>query len=216
MINMQEASDLREKVVNNRNIIQSTFSDIHHKANTELLSELRLFLRKPIEYATLYLCPNCYSYCLSFKDSTIQLHVLVPFSIHFNDPGHARQHSNSYILAIHILSSVITKWYIYLLSQVTCLTWVFVTMFICRYISSYVRCRKPLHVVHICSELDPIVSCGSLSTYVAGVSCAVQGKGNLVEVILPKYAISLPLPNLWYNNTTACLIDQLDTKVSML
>jgi len=122
MINMQEASDLREKVVNNRNIIQSTFSDIHHKANTELLSELRLFLRKPIEYATLYLCPNCYSYCLSFKDSTIQLHVLVPFSIHFNDPGHARQHSNSYILAIHILSSVITKWYIYLLSQVTCLT----------------------------------------------------------------------------------------------
>jgi len=95
MINMQEASDLREKVVNNRNIIQSTFSDIHHKANTELLSELRLFLRKPIE--------------------------------------------------------------------------------------------KPLHVVHICSELEPIASCGSLSTYVAGVSCAVQGKGNLVEVIMPKY-----------------------------
>ncbi|RLN07070.1 putative starch synthase 4, chloroplastic/amyloplastic isoform X2 [Panicum miliaceum] len=95
MINMQEASDLREKVVNNRSIIESTFSDIHHKPNTELLSELRLFLRKPIE--------------------------------------------------------------------------------------------KPLHVVHICSELDPIASCGSLSTYVAGVSCAVQGKGNLVEVILPKY-----------------------------
>ncbi|CAL5020128.1 unnamed protein product [Urochloa decumbens] len=46
---------------------------------------------------------------------------------------------------------------------------------------------KPLHVVHICSELDPIASCGSMSTYVAGVSCAVQGKGNLVEVILPKY-----------------------------
>nr|TKW42165.1 hypothetical protein SEVIR_1G365600v2 [Setaria viridis] len=95
MISMQEASDLREKVVNNRSIIQSTFSEIHHKANTELLSELRLFLRKPIE--------------------------------------------------------------------------------------------KSLHVVHICSELDPISSCGSLSTYVAGVSCAVQGKGNLVEVILPKY-----------------------------
>ena len=117
MINMQEASDLREKVVNNRNIIQSTFSDIHHKANTELLSELRLFLRKPIEYATLYLCPNCYSYCLSFKDSTIQLHVLVPFSIHFNDPGHARQHSNSYILAIHISSSVITKLCIYFIKS---------------------------------------------------------------------------------------------------
>jgi len=95
MINMQEASDLREKVVNNRSIIGSNFSDIYHKSNTELLSELRLFLRKPIE--------------------------------------------------------------------------------------------KPLHVVHICSELEPIASCGSLSTYVAGVSCAVQGKGNLVEVIMPKY-----------------------------
>ncbi|CAL4967549.1 unnamed protein product [Urochloa decumbens] len=95
MISMQEASDLREKVVNNRSVIQGTFSEIHHKANTELLSELRLFLRKPIE--------------------------------------------------------------------------------------------KPLHVVHICTELDPIASCGSMSTYVAGVSCAVQGKGNLVEVILPKY-----------------------------
>ncbi|RCV19835.1 hypothetical protein SETIT_4G007700v2 [Setaria italica] len=78
MISMHEASDLREKVVNNRSIIQSTFSEIHHKANTELLSKLRLFLH-------------------------------------------------------------------------------------------------------------PISSCGSLSTYVASVSCAVQGKGNLVEVILPKY-----------------------------
>ncbi|CAN6252881.1 unnamed protein product [Urochloa humidicola] len=95
MISMQEASDVREKVVNNRSVIQSTFSEIRHKENTELLSELRLFLRKPIE--------------------------------------------------------------------------------------------KPLHVVHICSELDPIASCGSLSTYVAGVCCALQGKGNLVEVILPKY-----------------------------
>ncbi|CAN6274034.1 unnamed protein product [Urochloa humidicola] len=95
MISMQEASDLREKVVNNRSVIQSTFSEIRHKENTEVLSELRLFLRKPIE--------------------------------------------------------------------------------------------KPLHVVHICSELDPIASCGSLSTYVAGVCCALQGKGNLVEVILPKY-----------------------------
>lgn len=54
MINMAEASDLREKIVTNRSIIQSAFSDIHHKPNTELLSELRLFLRKPIEYATAY------------------------------------------------------------------------------------------------------------------------------------------------------------------
>ncbi|KAJ1281531.1 hypothetical protein BS78_04G313100 [Paspalum vaginatum] len=92
---VEEASDLREKVLNNRSTVQSTFSDIHLKPNTELLSELRLFLRKPIE--------------------------------------------------------------------------------------------KPLHVVHICSEMDPIASCGSLSTYVASLSCEIQRNGNLVEVILPKY-----------------------------
>ncbi|CAD6249043.1 unnamed protein product [Miscanthus lutarioriparius] len=95
MISMAEASDLREKVVTNRSIIQSAFSDIHHKPNTELLSELRLFLHKPIE--------------------------------------------------------------------------------------------KPLHIVHICSEMYPISSCGSLSTYVASLSCEIHKKGNLVEVILPKY-----------------------------
>nr|TKV92455.1 hypothetical protein SEVIR_9G163700v2 [Setaria viridis] len=49
MISMHEASDLSEKVVDNRSIIQSTFSEIHHKANTELLSKLRLFLRKPVD-----------------------------------------------------------------------------------------------------------------------------------------------------------------------
>ncbi|AQK55666.1 starch synthase5 [Zea mays] len=49
MISMTEASDLREKLVTNRSIIQSTFCDIHHKPNTELLSELQLFLRKPID-----------------------------------------------------------------------------------------------------------------------------------------------------------------------
>ncbi|XP_066332802.1 probable starch synthase 4, chloroplastic/amyloplastic isoform X2 [Miscanthus floridulus] len=53
MISMAEASDLREKVVTNRSIIQSAFSDIHHKPNTELLSDLRLFLRKPIEYTSI-------------------------------------------------------------------------------------------------------------------------------------------------------------------
>ncbi|KAL5669254.1 hypothetical protein ACJX0J_021475, partial [Zea mays] len=95
MISMTEASDLREKLVTNRSIIQSTFCDIHHKPNTELLSELQLFLRKPIE--------------------------------------------------------------------------------------------KPLHIVHICSEMYPVASCGPLSAYVASLSCEIQKKANLVEVILPKY-----------------------------
>ncbi|XP_072993068.1 uncharacterized protein [Typha latifolia] len=47
---------------------------------------------------------------------------------------------------------------------------------------------KALHIVHICSEMEPIASCGTLASYVTGLSCALQRKGNLVEVILPKYA----------------------------
>ncbi|XP_006649149.1 probable starch synthase 4, chloroplastic/amyloplastic [Oryza brachyantha] len=96
MVGMAEASDLRKKVFDNRYMISSIFCDTHHMQDTELLSELRLFLRKPVE--------------------------------------------------------------------------------------------KPLHVVHICSEMDPIASCGSLATYVTGLSSALKRKGNLVEVILPKYA----------------------------
>ncbi|KAL6911320.1 hypothetical protein ACP4OV_000125 [Aristida adscensionis] len=94
-ITTAEASELRKKTIDNRSIIETAFSDIHHKSNDELLLELQHFLREPIE--------------------------------------------------------------------------------------------KPLHIVHICSEMDPITSCGPLSTYVAGLSCTLQRKGNLVEVILPKY-----------------------------
>lgn len=53
------------------------------------------------------------------------------------------------------------------------------------------NCRKGMHIVHICCEMEPIASVGSLATYVTGLSCALQRKGYLVEVILPKYA-SLP------------------------
>lgn len=42
-------------------------------------------------------------------------------------------------------------------------------------------------MVHICSEMEPVVLFGSLASYVTGLSCALQRKGNLVEVILPKY-----------------------------
>ncbi|XP_038978472.1 probable starch synthase 4, chloroplastic/amyloplastic isoform X2 [Phoenix dactylifera] len=48
--------------------------------------------------------------------------------------------------------------------------------------------RKALHIVHICSEMEPVVSFGSLASCVTGLSCALQRDGNLVEVILPKYA----------------------------
>ena len=77
MISMAEASDLREKVVTNRSIIQSAFSDIHHKPNTELLSDLRLFLRKPIEYDTTYLTfLQCYRLLLKFSAVLPDTHVL--------------------------------------------------------------------------------------------------------------------------------------------
>lgn len=47
--------------------------------------------------------------------------------------------------------------------------------------------------MHICTEMAPVVSVGSLASYVTGLSHALQRKGNLVEVILPKYTESLTL-----------------------
>ncbi|XP_057520029.1 probable starch synthase 4, chloroplastic/amyloplastic isoform X3 [Amaranthus tricolor] len=47
--------------------------------------------------------------------------------------------------------------------------------------------RSGFHIVHICTEMEPLAAVGSLGSYVTGVSCASQRKGNLVEVILPKY-----------------------------
>ncbi|CAK9150598.1 unnamed protein product [Ilex paraguariensis] len=47
---------------------------------------------------------------------------------------------------------------------------------------------KGFHIIHICTEMAPVVSIGSLASYVTGLSRALQRKGNLVEVILPKYA----------------------------
>ncbi|XP_052196115.1 probable starch synthase 4, chloroplastic/amyloplastic [Diospyros lotus] len=47
---------------------------------------------------------------------------------------------------------------------------------------------KGFHIVHICTEMAPIISIGSLASYVTGLSCALLRKGHLVEVILPKYS----------------------------
>ncbi|XP_027360743.1 probable starch synthase 4, chloroplastic/amyloplastic isoform X3 [Abrus precatorius] len=44
------------------------------------------------------------------------------------------------------------------------------------------------HIVHICTEMTPLVPKGSVASYVTGISRALQRKGHLVEVILPKYA----------------------------
>lgn len=48
--------------------------------------------------------------------------------------------------------------------------------------------RNCFHIVHICTEMEPLVSVRSLASYVTGLSCALQRKGHLVEVILPKYS----------------------------
>ncbi|KAK3011179.1 hypothetical protein RJ639_011458 [Escallonia herrerae] len=44
---------------------------------------------------------------------------------------------------------------------------------------------KGLHIVHICTEMAPVASEGSLAAYVTGLSHALQREGNLLEVILP-------------------------------
>ncbi|XP_050205429.1 probable starch synthase 4, chloroplastic/amyloplastic [Mercurialis annua] len=48
--------------------------------------------------------------------------------------------------------------------------------------------KTSLHIVHICTEMAPVAEVGSLASYVTGLSLALQKKGHLAEVILPKYA----------------------------
>ncbi|KAK7307294.1 hypothetical protein VNO77_40223 [Canavalia gladiata] len=48
--------------------------------------------------------------------------------------------------------------------------------------------KSGFHIVHICTEMTPLVRQGSVASYVTGISRALQRKGHLVEVILPKYA----------------------------
>ncbi|KAI8534655.1 hypothetical protein RHMOL_Rhmol10G0106900 [Rhododendron molle] len=51
------------------------------------------------------------------------------------------------------------------------------------------KCKKKcFHIVHVCTEMEPVIPVGSLASYVTGVSCALQRKGHFVEVVLPKYA----------------------------
>lgn len=54
------------------------------------------------------------------------------------------------------------------------------------FLSSLTQFRNGFHIVHICTEMVPVVSVGSLASYVTGLSHALQRQGNLVEVILPK------------------------------
>ncbi|KAG9447544.1 hypothetical protein H6P81_013672 [Aristolochia fimbriata] len=44
-----------------------------------------------------------------------------------------------------------------------------------------------LHIVHIAAEMAPVAKVGGLGDVVCGLSKALQKKGHLVEVVLPKY-----------------------------
>lgn len=47
--------------------------------------------------------------------------------------------------------------------------------------------RPGLHVVHIAAEMAPVAKVGGLGDVVTGLGKALQKKGHLVEIILPKY-----------------------------
>ncbi|KAG2626190.1 hypothetical protein PVAP13_3KG327500 [Panicum virgatum] len=44
-----------------------------------------------------------------------------------------------------------------------------------------------LHIVHIAAEMAPVAKVGGLADVISGLGKALQKKGNLVEIILPKY-----------------------------
>ncbi|KAL8103493.1 hypothetical protein AgCh_027906 [Apium graveolens] len=47
--------------------------------------------------------------------------------------------------------------------------------------------RPGLHVIHIAAEMAPVAKVGGLGDVLTGLSKALQQKGHLVEVVLPKY-----------------------------
>ncbi|XP_048490623.1 probable starch synthase 4, chloroplastic/amyloplastic isoform X2 [Beta vulgaris subsp. vulgaris] len=47
--------------------------------------------------------------------------------------------------------------------------------------------RSALHVIHIAAEMAPVAKVGGLGDVVTGLSKALQKKGHLVEIVLPKY-----------------------------
>lgn len=57
------------------------------------------------------------------------------------------------------------------------------------------RKMKGYHIIHICTEMEPVASVGSLALYITSLSHVLQKQGNLVEVILPKY-VSLNLEKI--------------------
>lgn len=62
MITTEEASNLRELIINNKVIVADSFSDIQQKGDAELLGEIRHFAVKSKQYG---ICKIAYSYSSS-------------------------------------------------------------------------------------------------------------------------------------------------------
>lgn len=57
-----------------------------------------------------------------------------------------------------------------------------------RFLSLTSACtRSALHVIHIAAEMAPVAKVGGLGDVVTGLGKALQRKGHLVEIVLPKY-----------------------------
>ncbi|KAL3643611.1 putative starch synthase 4, chloroplastic/amyloplastic [Castilleja foliolosa] len=62
----------------------------------------------------------------------------------------------------------------------------------CEIISAFLKLTSyntgaRLHVIHIAAEMAPVAKVGGLGDVVTGLSKALQKKGHLVEIVLPKY-----------------------------
>ncbi|KAG6517686.1 probable starch synthase 4, chloroplastic/amyloplastic isoform X1 [Zingiber officinale] len=52
---------------------------------------------------------------------------------------------------------------------------------------TYTSTRPGLHIIHIAAEMAPVAKVGGLGDVITGLSKALQRKGHLVEIVLPKY-----------------------------
>jgi starch synthase len=56
--------------------------------------------------------------------------------------------------------------------------------------------KPPLHIMHVAVEMAPIAKVGGLGDVVTALARAIQDEGNLVEIVLPKYAFFNSSPML--------------------
>ncbi|KAG6484147.1 probable starch synthase 4, chloroplastic/amyloplastic isoform X2 [Zingiber officinale] len=52
---------------------------------------------------------------------------------------------------------------------------------------TYTSTRLGLNIIHIATEMAPVAKVGGLGDVITGLGKALQRKGHLVEIVLPKY-----------------------------